>query len=132
MVNWEFFDNQTPSSARDLVDSLRTGEPPVPTRGASLCSFRETARTLAGLPDPRPVTNPGDVGAATLAGLRIAHERGMSAPDAPTATTSRATPDDTKAATEATKDERAPAPSADVPPKPSTPETEPSATDSDK
>ncbi len=25
MVNWEFFDNQTPSSARDLVDSLRAG-----------------------------------------------------------------------------------------------------------
>ena len=27
MVNWEFFDNQTPSSARDLVDELRAGEP---------------------------------------------------------------------------------------------------------
>ena len=62
MVNWEFFDNQTPSSARDLVDGLRAGEPPVPTRGAPLCTFRETARILAGLPDPRPVTNPGDAG----------------------------------------------------------------------
>ncbi len=28
MVNWEFFDNQTPSSARDLVDELRAGQPP--------------------------------------------------------------------------------------------------------
>src|SRR5689334_23830093 len=27
MVNWEFFDNQTPESARELVDSLRAGEP---------------------------------------------------------------------------------------------------------
>ena len=26
MVNWEFFDNQTPSSARDLVDDLRVGD----------------------------------------------------------------------------------------------------------
>src|SRR5580704_16199046 len=25
MVNWEFFDNMTPQSARDLVDGLRTG-----------------------------------------------------------------------------------------------------------
>src|SRR5690242_12169061 len=49
MVNWEFFDNQTPSTARDLVDSLRAGEEVVPSRGAPLCSFRETARILAGL-----------------------------------------------------------------------------------
>src|SRR6476469_8317122 len=52
MVNWEFFDNQTPSSARDLVDELREGKPPLPTRGAPLCTFKETARHLAGLPDP--------------------------------------------------------------------------------
>ena len=52
MVNWEFFDNQTPSSARDLVDGLREGQPPIPTRGAPLCTFKETARVLAGLPDP--------------------------------------------------------------------------------
>jgi NADH-quinone oxidoreductase subunit E len=80
MVNWEFFDNQTPSSARDLVDGLRAGEPPLPTRGAPLCTFRETARTLAGLPDSRGSGT--QVGDATLAGLRIAHERGMEAPDA--------------------------------------------------
>ena len=79
MVNWEFYDNQTPSSACDLVDGLRTGTAPAPTRGAPVCTFRETARTLAGLTDPRA---PGGApGAATLAGLRVAHERGMSAPD---------------------------------------------------
>ncbi len=37
MVNWEFFDNQTPSTARDLVDGLRAGErrrrPPAARRG---------------------------------------------------------------------------------------------------
>ncbi len=49
MVNWEFFDNQTTTTAADLVATLRSGEPPQPTRGARLCPFRQTARTLAGL-----------------------------------------------------------------------------------
>lgn len=82
MVNWEFFDNQTPSSARDLVDGLRAGQPPVPTRGAPLCTFKETARILAGLPDPEAAAAQGPAGDATLAGLRIAQERGMEAPSA--------------------------------------------------
>ena len=132
MVNWEFFDNQTPSSARELVDGLRAGEPPAPTRGAPLCAFRETARMLAGLPDSRPIADPGEAGAATLAGLRVAQELGMTAPEAPAATTSHPAPDDANAAAEATKDQPAPGPSATVPPKPSTPETKPNATDSDK
>ena len=80
MVNWEFFDNQTPSSARELVDSLRAGEPVTPTRGATLCTFKQTARILAGFPDERPGCNDGEPGAATLAGLRAAEERGMEAP----------------------------------------------------
>ncbi|MCW4353712.1 NADH-quinone oxidoreductase subunit NuoE [Hoyosella sp. YIM 151337] len=85
MVNWEFFDNQTPESATRIVDDLRAGKQVTPTRGAPLCTFRETARILAGFPDERPgaiATEPGD---ATLAGLRIAQERGMHAPPAPTA-----------------------------------------------
>jgi NADH-quinone oxidoreductase subunit E len=82
MVNWEFFDNQTPSSARDLVDGLQAGQPPAPSRGAPLCTFKETARILAGLPDPRSTTAQS-VGDATLAGLRVARERGMQAPDVP-------------------------------------------------
>ncbi|WP_110918054.1 NADH-quinone oxidoreductase subunit NuoE [Mycolicibacterium septicum] len=80
MVNWEFYDNQTPSSARDLVDGLRGGTPPAPTRGAPLCTFRETARTLAGLTDPH--VPGGAPGTATLAGLREARKRGMSTPEA--------------------------------------------------
>lgn len=80
MVNWEFYDNQTPSSARDLVDGLRGGTPPAPTRGAPLCTFRETARTLAGLTNPH--VPGGAPGTATLAGLREARERGMSTPEA--------------------------------------------------
>ena len=83
MVNWEFFDNQTPESARELVDSLRSGEPQPPTRGAPLCVFRETSRILAGLPDERPDQGQGGAGAATLAGLKVAKEHGMQAPGAP-------------------------------------------------
>ncbi|WP_264077365.1 NADH-quinone oxidoreductase subunit NuoE [Mycolicibacterium houstonense] len=80
MVNWEFYDNQTPSSARDLVDGLRGGTPPAPSRGAPLCTFRETARTLAGLGDPH--VPGGAPGPATLAGLHEARKRGMSTPEA--------------------------------------------------
>ena len=64
MVNWEFFDNQTPSSARELVDDLRSGAPVTPTRGAPLCTFRETARILAGFADERPGANDGAPGRA--------------------------------------------------------------------
>ena len=78
MVNWEFFDNQTPSSATELVASLRSGYTVQPTRGGPLCSFRQTARTLAGL-GSHAVDDTGP-GAPTLAGLRVAHELGMSAP----------------------------------------------------
>lgn len=46
MVNWEFFDNQTPESAKRLVDDLRAGRPVEPTRGAPLCTYKETARIL--------------------------------------------------------------------------------------
>ena len=59
MVNWEFFDNQTPESARELVDSLRAGNPKEPTRGAPLCVFRETSRILAGTPRRAPRSRPG-------------------------------------------------------------------------
>jgi NADH-quinone oxidoreductase subunit E len=137
MVNWEFYDNQTPSSARDLVDGLRAGDPPAPTRGAPLCTFRETARTLAGLPDPRSASssaaNLADAGAATLAGLRVAREQNMRAP-APDDVTKESTPEPEHtepAAVESTRDEPAPAPSATVPPRQSTTETDPSTTDSD-
>ncbi|MGW3355796.1 NADH-quinone oxidoreductase subunit NuoE [Streptomyces bungoensis] len=80
MVNWEFFDNQTPGSAKRLVDDLRAGRPVQPTRGARLCTFKETARILAGFPDERPgaVEEGGSAGPASLVGLRLA--RGEAAP----------------------------------------------------
>jgi len=83
MVNWEFYDNQTPSSARDLVDAARAGNPPPPTRGPnSLCTFKQASRVLAGFPDGR--ANEGvQAGPATLAGLELAKTRGDQAPDYP-------------------------------------------------
>ncbi|EDX22309.1 NADH dehydrogenase subunit E [Streptomyces sp. Mg1] len=94
MVNWEFFDNQTPQSAKAMVDDLLAGRPVAPTRGAPLCTYKETARILAGFPDERPgaVEASGGAGPASLIGLRIArgetpehgrvvHPRGESAAD---------------------------------------------------
>ncbi|GJF28318.1 NADH-quinone oxidoreductase subunit E [Kitasatospora sp. NE20-6] len=83
MVNWEFFDNQTPDSARKLVDDLRAGREVSPTRGAKLCSFKETSRILAGFADARPgaVDESGAGGDASLAGLRLA--KGEALPGTP-------------------------------------------------
>nr|WP_241844392.1 NADH-quinone oxidoreductase subunit NuoE [Kitasatospora sp. CB01950] len=83
MVNWEFFDNQTPESARELVDRLRAGEEVRPTRGAKLCSFKETSRILAGFADEREgaVDESGAGGAPSLAGLRLA--KGEALPGTP-------------------------------------------------
>jgi NADH-quinone oxidoreductase subunit E len=82
MVNWEFFDNQTPATARQLVDDIRAGRAPHATRGTQVCAFRDTARTLAGLSADRE-SGGGAPGGATLAGLRVARELGMSAPPVP-------------------------------------------------
>jgi NADH-quinone oxidoreductase subunit E len=80
MVNWEFFDNQTPSSARDLADRLQAGEPVTPTRGASsVCTFKEMSRVLAGFSDGRANEGVG-AGLATLRGTLLAKERGWTAP----------------------------------------------------
>ncbi len=52
MVNWEFFDNQTPQSVKDLVDGARTGNPPAPPRGPkSLRTWKENSAVLAGISD---------------------------------------------------------------------------------
>ncbi len=117
MVNWEFFDNQTPSSARDLVDELRSGRPVTPTRGATLCTFRDTARILAGFPDTRPGANDAPVGEATLAGLRVAHYRDMTAPAMTGPTDSSNGPPVEASTAESVRDQPAPGPSATVPPK---------------
>ncbi|MFD5201234.1 NADH-quinone oxidoreductase subunit NuoE [Streptomyces sp. NPDC058375] len=79
MVNWEFFDNQTPESATRLVDDLIAGRTVEPTRGAPLCSYKDTARILAGFPDERPgaVEATGGAGPASLVGLKLAKGEGL-------------------------------------------------------
>jgi NADH-quinone oxidoreductase subunit E len=82
-VNWEFFDNQTPSSAKDLVDKLRSGQPVAPTRGANrVCTWKEASRVLAGFPDGRAEEGVS-AGPPSLLGLKYAKERGESAPAMP-------------------------------------------------
>jgi NADH-quinone oxidoreductase subunit E len=76
MVNWEFFDNQTPASARDLTDRLRAGEDVAPTRGAAkVCSFKQVSRVLAGFPDGR-ADEGVQAGEATLRGNVVARQQG--------------------------------------------------------
>lgn len=78
MANWEFFDNQTPQSASQLVDDLRSGAPVTPTRGASkVCSFKQVSRVLAGFNDGLADEGVG-AGPASLEGLRVA--KAQSAP----------------------------------------------------
>ncbi|MFI0423342.1 NADH-quinone oxidoreductase subunit NuoE [Spongiactinospora sp. 9N601] len=80
MVNWEFFDNQNPASAKQLVDDLRAGKQVTPTRGPKrLCTFKEASRVLAGFPDDLAGDGPA-AGAPSLEGLRIAKENGWTAP----------------------------------------------------
>ena len=81
MVNWEFFDDQTPATARRMVDDLRLGKDVAPTRGPkSLCTWKQASRVLAGFDDGRAGEG---VQAATpsLAGLKLAQQRGWTAPD---------------------------------------------------
>jgi NADH-quinone oxidoreductase subunit E len=80
MVNWEFFDNQTPQSAKQLVDDLRAGVPVTLTRGPSrLCTWKEASRILAGFGDGQATEGPS-AGPASLVGLKLAKERGWKAP----------------------------------------------------
>jgi NADH-quinone oxidoreductase subunit E len=81
MVNWEFFDNMTPDSARRLVDDLRAGKPVAPSRGPGrLCTWREASRVLAGFGDGLAGEGPS-AGEPSLVGLKIAKERGWKAPE---------------------------------------------------
>jgi len=81
MVNWEFYDNMTPEKAKQLVDDLRAGNPPAPTRGPSqLCTWKEASRILAGFGDGRASEGPS-AGHASLVGLKIAKENGWKAPE---------------------------------------------------
>jgi NADH-quinone oxidoreductase subunit E len=80
-VNYEFFDKQTVDSAVTLTEQLRRGERPLPTRGAPLCTFRQMERQIAGFYDQTGFApDANSSGVPTEIGVRIAIERGESAP----------------------------------------------------
>lgn len=80
MVNWEFMDNQTPQSARELVDRLRAGEQVTSTRGPRICTWKQAERVLAGFPDGLAADGVA-AGPASLVGLELAQENGWTAPE---------------------------------------------------
>jgi NADH-quinone oxidoreductase subunit E len=85
-VNYEFFDNQTTETATELVDALRRGEKPAPTRGAPLTDFRGASRQLAGFFDNLDSDVDGPSAAPeTVRGAALAAERGWVAPAMPDA-----------------------------------------------
>jgi NADH-quinone oxidoreductase subunit E len=80
MVNWEFFDNQTPSSARELVDQIQAGREVVPSRGANtVATFKQVSKVLAGFEDGRANEGLG-AGTPTQRGTVLAQQMGWQAP----------------------------------------------------
>jgi NADH-quinone oxidoreductase subunit E len=93
-VNYDFYDGVTPQSALGVVEGLRTGERPAPTRGARLCTLKEMSLQLAGFADPRAeAVADGPAGAPTLRGVTLAQQHGIAVagfdPETPIPTTER-------------------------------------------
>jgi len=87
-VNYEFYDNQTVDSAVELVDALRRGEKPAPTRGAPLSDLRTVELELAGFyPEDeaefRARIDGPSAAVETLRGAQLAADRGWTAPAMP-------------------------------------------------
>jgi NADH-quinone oxidoreductase subunit E len=87
-VNYEFYDNQTPESAVELVDALRRGEKPAPTRGAPLTDLRTVELELAGFyPEDeaefRARIDGPSAAVETLRGAQLAADEGWTAPAMP-------------------------------------------------
>jgi len=74
MANWEFYDNQDVSSAKELVDSMSKGTPKPPTRGPnSLVTWKEASAVLAGINDGKAGEGL-QAGEPSLLGLRLSKE----------------------------------------------------------
>ncbi|HEX6501581.1 MAG TPA: NAD(P)H-dependent oxidoreductase subunit E, partial [Micromonosporaceae bacterium] len=101
-VNYDFFDNVDPQSALGVVEELRAGGRPMPTRGARLCTLKEMAVQLAGFADERDgAVADGGPGEPTLRGLRLAEQHGISVPGFDPNTPIRSKAESDKAAAEA-------------------------------
>jgi NADH-quinone oxidoreductase subunit E len=70
----------TPEKAVQLVDDLRAGKKVTASRGAEIVSWQEAERVLAGFYDGRADEGPA-AGDPTLVGLRLAREKGWTAPE---------------------------------------------------
>ncbi len=102
-VNYDFaIDQATPEGTVGLVEQLRNGERPMPSRGARICSLKEMQVQLAGFPDERDgAVADGPAGAPTLRGVTLAQEHGIAVagfdPDTPITTTKPARDESAKA-----------------------------------
>ncbi|SCL17183.1 NADH dehydrogenase subunit E [Micromonospora rhizosphaerae] len=80
-VNYDFFDGVDPQTAVGVVEELRAGGRPMPTRGARLCTLKEMSVQLAGFADERQgAVADGGPGEPSLRGLRLAEQHGVSVP----------------------------------------------------
>lgn len=83
-VNYEYYDNQTPETALELVRALQRGQRPEPTRGAPLTDFRGVERELAGFHPDLGARAAGSTSAVeTVRGAEMAREQGWAAPPMP-------------------------------------------------
>src|SRR3954468_3502091 len=82
-VNYDFaIDQATPDAAVAMVEQLRNGERPMPSRGARICSLREMSLELAGFAEGRDgALADGPAGAPTLRGVTLAQEHGIAVAD---------------------------------------------------
>lgn len=102
-VNYDFaIDEATPQAAIGMVEQLRNGERPMPSRGARICSLKEMQMQLAGFADERDgAVADGPAGAPTLRGVTLAQQHGIAVagfnPDTPIAKTKPARDDSAKA-----------------------------------
>ncbi|MFI6821427.1 NADH-quinone oxidoreductase subunit NuoE [Micromonospora sp. NPDC050187] len=119
-VNYDFFDGVDPQTALGVVEDLRSGGRPMPTRGARLCTLKEMSVQLAGFADEREgAVADGGPGEPTLRGLRLAQQHGISVPgfDPNTPIRSKAEADKAAAEAKARAEAAKPAPA----PEPATP-----------
>lgn len=84
-VNYDFFDQISPDAAVQVVEQLRAGQRPAPTRGARLCTLKEMSRQLAGFSGQVSADEQEGGGAEgpaagepTLRGNRLAERYGIS------------------------------------------------------
>ncbi len=83
-VDYEYYDEQSPDSALDLVQALQRGEKPDPTRGAPLTDFRRTELQIAGIhPELARLVDGPSATTPTLRGARLAEEQNWRAPAMP-------------------------------------------------